>query len=132
LIPFTTWNDYEFSIPLAVIAGKREFLNFEPWIIDRIDKLSNSFVKAILSYVENYLLRNLRSAPQTQKDNVLEKAQLTIELLNKIFYPIMSKLKREEISPRNFEMLKRIFKECCDNFPEFTANQIPDEIERET
>lgn len=28
LIPFTTWNDYDFSIPLAVIAGKREFLNF--------------------------------------------------------------------------------------------------------
>jgi CCR4-NOT transcription complex subunit 1 len=95
LIPFTTWNDYEFSIPLAVIAGKREFLNFEPWIIDRIDKLSNSFVKAILSYVENYLLRNLRTAPPAQKDNVLEKAQLTIELLNKIFYPIMSRLKRE-------------------------------------
>lgn len=23
LIPFTTWNDYEFSIPLAIIAGKR-------------------------------------------------------------------------------------------------------------
>jgi len=36
LIPFTTWNDYDFSIPLAVIAGKREFLNFEPWLIDRI------------------------------------------------------------------------------------------------
>lgn len=107
LIPFTTWNDYEFSIPLAIIAGKREFLNFEPWVIDRIEKVGNSFIKAILKYIDSNLIVNLKrnvSAAENKalKETILEKAQLTIELLNKIFYSIMSKTKREEITPRNF------------------------------
>lgn len=97
-----------------MIAGKREFLNFEPWVVDRIEKLSNSFVRAILMYIETHLLKNIRSVTiASHKESVLEKAQLTVELMNKIFYTIMSKLKREEISQRNFELLKRIFKECC-------------------
>lgn len=60
------------------------------------------------------------------KENILEKAQLTIELLNKIFYSIMSRTKREDMAPRNFEYLKRMFKECCQFFPEIAEGQIPD------
>ena len=72
LIPFTTWNDYDFSIPLAVIAGKREFLNFEPWIIDRIEKLGNSFIKAMLIYIETHLIRNLKKMGHNGlKENIL-------------------------------------------------------------
>ena len=69
---------------------------------------------------------------QALKESVLEKAQLTIELLNKIFYSIMSKTKREDITARNFELLKRLFKDCCFYFPEIAEGQVPDEIERET
>ena len=69
---------------------------------------------------------------QALKESILEKAQLTIELLNKIFYSIMSKIKREDLAIRNFELLKKLFKDCCNYFPEIAEGQVSDEIERET
>lgn len=51
LIPLTNWNDYDFAVPLAILAGKREFLHFEPWITDRIKNAGNPFLRATLGYI---------------------------------------------------------------------------------
>lgn len=60
LIPLTNWNDYDFAVPLAILAGKREFLHFEPWITDRIKNIGNPFLKSILGYIEDHLLSPIR------------------------------------------------------------------------
>ena len=44
----------------------------------------------------------------------------------------MSKIKREDLAIRNFELLKKLFKDCCNYFPEIAEGQVSDEIERET
>lgn len=66
--------------------------------------MGNSFIRAILNYIDEHLIQHLQLNPGNQqfKDTILDKAQLTIELLNKIFYSIMSKVKRENLAFRNF------------------------------
>lgn len=77
----TNWNDYEFAVPLAILAGKREFLHFEPWITDRIKNAGNPFLKAILAYIEDHLLTPIRKYMEAGQplnyEVVLEKAQLS-------------------------------------------------------
>ena len=48
----TSWNDYDFAVSLGILAGKREFLNFDQWISERIRMVGNPFISALLGYVE--------------------------------------------------------------------------------
>ena len=36
LLPIVNSNDFEFSVALGILAGKRDFLHFDQWINDRI------------------------------------------------------------------------------------------------
>lgn len=87
LIPLTSWNDYSFSVALGILAGKREFLHFEQWIKERLKNVGGPFLIAILQYIEDNFLRQIRefvlkfgannqSLHQTI-DIQLEKAQLS-------------------------------------------------------
>lgn len=68
-------------------------------------------MKAILLYIDNNLMKPLKAnTVQSHKENILENAQLSVELLNKIFFTIMTKVKKEDMSPRSFEYLKRMLK----------------------
>ena len=78
-------------------------------------------------YIDNYLIKKLKTAStNNNKDNILEKAQLNVELLNKIFFTVMNKTKKEEVSPRTIEYLRRMFKECCAYYPEVADGNIRD------
>ena len=106
LIPLTNWNDYDFAVPLAILAGKREFLHFEPWISDRIKNCGNPFLRAVLQYVEENLLIPIRLALKSTQnisyENFLEKAQLSKELLAFIFESIFLTTSSSKMSKRNF------------------------------
>jgi len=134
LIPLTNWNDYEFAVPLAILAGKREFLHFEPWITDRIKNAGNPFLKATLGYIEDHLLIPIRKYIEAGQhfsyDVMLEKAQLSKELLAFIFESIFLTTSSSKMTKRNLESLKRIYKEVCMYFPEMSESQMPDEIEQ--
>jgi hypothetical protein len=66
---------------LAILAGKREFLHFEPWITDRIKNAGNPFLRATLAYIEDHLLAPIRKLIEAGQhfsyEVVLEKAQLS-------------------------------------------------------
>jgi CCR4-NOT transcription complex subunit 1 len=115
LIPLTNWNDYDFAVPLAILAGKREFLHFEPWITDRIKNIGNPFLKSILGYIEDHLLSPIRKLIETKQnfsyEFMLEKAQLSKELLAFIFESIFLTTSSSKMTKRNLESLKRIYKE---------------------
>ncbi len=53
-------GDHNFSVPLGVLAGKREFLNFDRWIQDRIKTAGSPFANTLLSYVEENVLLPVR------------------------------------------------------------------------
>lgn len=36
LLPIVTCEDYKFAVHLGILAGKREFLNFDQWLAERI------------------------------------------------------------------------------------------------
>ena len=121
LIPLTNWNDYQFAVPLAILAGKRQFLHFEPWITDRIKNAGNPFLKATLGYIEDHLLVPIRKYIEANQhfnyEVMLEKAQLSKELLAFIFESIFLTTSSSKMTKRNLESLKRIYKEVCTYFP---------------
>lgn len=72
---------------MGILAGKREFLHFEQWIKERLKLTGAPFLNAILNYIEDHLLKNIRelnnkigSANTNFPPNLdinLEKAQLS-------------------------------------------------------
>jgi CCR4-NOT transcription complex subunit 1 len=52
LIPIANCSDYDFSVSLGILAGKRDFLHFDQWISERIRTVGNIFVSALLNYID--------------------------------------------------------------------------------
>ena len=73
------WSDYEFSISLAIFAAKRQFFGIEGWLMELIEKHSNKFIKGLMHYIDNNLIKKLKVASSNNnKDHILEKAQLNV------------------------------------------------------
>ena len=56
------------------MAGKKETIDFEAWIKNRIEDFGNKFLKNALSYLDKELiipLKDKNSIPQDLKDKVL-------------------------------------------------------------
>ena len=138
LIPLSNWNDYQFSVALGVLAGKREFLHFEHWVKERLKNIGTPFLLAIMGYVEENFLKQTRdlsvkfgsSNPSFHQsiDLQLEKAQLSRELLAFVYESALQ-FQSNKFSVRAVEMMKKQYMEVCGYFPEMTDNQVVDEIE---
>ena len=91
-------HDFTFSLPLGVLSGKREFLNFDRWVQARLAQASNCFAKALLNYLQENIVCPLREiqlktslqmnmpaeiciVQQSMMEQVMEKAQLKIEMM---------------------------------------------------
>lgn len=111
---------------LGILAGKREFLHFEQWIKERLKNVGGAFLVAILQYVEDNFLKQIRDyiakyGAKSQSihqsiDIQLEKAQLSRELLAFV-YESSLQFPCNQFSVRAVEMLKKQYKEICQHFP---------------
>ena len=52
LLPIVNCNDINFSVALGILAGKRDFLHFDQWINERIKTKGDTFIFAILQYID--------------------------------------------------------------------------------
>ena len=57
----------------------------------------DEFVIAILNYIENRFLKAMREGNQNIRDQIMESAQLSVDILNRVFFTIMAKIKNEEM-----------------------------------
>ena len=48
---FVNCQDYDFAVALGIIAGKRDFLNYNEWLRERIQTVGTNFVKALIRYL---------------------------------------------------------------------------------
>jgi len=113
-------NDYGFSVALGILAGKREFLHFDQWLNERVRTVGDPFVNALLAYVEDNLinpvleivsrLQNPSPAVLTQNaETVLEKAQLTIEILTIIFESLLVEHSPDKLTGKNRHKLQELY-----------------------
>lgn len=129
LLPLANWNDYQFSVSLGILAGKREFLHFEQWIHQRIQTIGNPFISALIQYVDDYVIEPIKEAGQKplpnaqgqiSYDNILEKAQLSLELITLICENLLS-IKAEQLSLKNQEAFYNMYTSLTQYFPQIGA-----------
>ncbi len=58
LTPILDAKPFSFMIDLASLASRREFLNLEKWLLDKLHEHGNSFAKACTLYVKEKFARN--------------------------------------------------------------------------
>lgn len=56
LMPIVNCEDYYFAVNLGILAGKRDFLHYDHWILERIKAIGTPFIKALLKYVKENIL----------------------------------------------------------------------------
>ena len=71
---------YDFSVNLAFLASKKELLNLEQWMKDRMRKAGEDFLETFINYIQINLLDKCKDNT-IQKETLLEKANLSLETL---------------------------------------------------
>ena len=121
---------YDFTIPLAILAGKRDFLHFDQWMTDRIKSVGEPFVLSLIGYLEDCIMKKGKdqSAPDPP-DKRLEKSYLSPEKLAVIFENLR---KCKNLPEGLIQQIENIHKEATNLFPSLItpSNESP-EIEDE-
>ena len=55
-MPIVNCDDYYFAVNLGILAGKRDFLHYDQWLVDRIKNIGTPFIKALLKYMKEHIL----------------------------------------------------------------------------
>ena len=48
---FVSCQDYDFAVALGIIAGKRDFLNYDAGLEDRIPTVGKEFMRSLVRYL---------------------------------------------------------------------------------
>jgi len=133
LIPISSCNDHNFTVNLAILAVKRDFLHIDQWLNDRITKVGDDFIESLLGYIKENVIKQCKDiTTQLAKENILEKCQLTLESLAIIFENLSApKIKTNpKVSKRIQNEINVIYKEIFELFDELqTQPQNSEEIE---
>ena len=80
---------FNFSVHLALLAARKDYLHVEQWIIKNVENFGDEFIQTLLSYLEKNLIIPLKDSNiETDKNAILEKAQLSFESLSIILNTI--------------------------------------------
>ena len=132
LLLLVNCSNYNFSVNLAILSVKRDFLHIEKWIKERIKKSGDEFIEALINYLQNNLLAHCKGN-NTNKGNVLEKAQLSMESLAIIIENLLSVSTSPTTSIKIKNEIKNIYKSIFENFDELQVQPInSEEIEKAT
>ena len=117
-------EDYLFAMNLGVFAAKRGFINLEEWLSNRIKAVGDKFVTGILKYFTISVFEPCRALNNGQYLEILEKSQVSIESLGKIFQ-MLTDLNQETLSHSNKVQIAVLSKDLSNCFPEIEAKIPP-------
>ena len=134
LLLLVNCNDYKFAVNLAILAVKRDFLHIEQWLKDRIEKVGDEFVEALLTYIKDNLIAHCKSNTTATKENVLEKSQLSLESLAVIFENLVNAKhsKNPKISLNTEEEIKIVYKNIFEIFDELQVQPMDSKVIEDT
>lgn len=120
---------YNFCVNLAIYASKREYLDLKKWLEERLNKVDDEFIEAILYYIKNNVISQCNG---NSNMNILEKAQLTSESLAIIIENIFKSSSNNKLSQKTEKLFEEILKNIFDLFEELQIQtHNPEEIEKE-
>jgi len=124
LIAIVSCNDHYFTVNLAILAVKRDFLHIDQWLSERISKIGDDFIECLLNYIkENVIALCKDVTSQTAKENILERCQLSLESLAIIFENLTpNKIgKNPKVSKRIEAEITNTYKAIFEIFDELQA-----------
>jgi hypothetical protein len=126
---FVNSKYYNFSVNLAIYAAKRDYLNLKQWLEERVSKVEDEFIEAILNYIKKNLIS--QCSGNSNRD-ILEKAQLTSESLAIILENVIRSCDTNKLSQKTKKYCQEICKNIFDLFEELQiqSNNL-EEIDKE-
>lgn len=70
-----------FAIELGALAARREFLNLEMWISNKVDEYKDEFVDACIDYLQDKLVPYPEAENRPNLNNHLETASIMIRTI---------------------------------------------------
>ena len=125
LLLLVNCNDYKFAVNLAILAVKRDFLHIEQWLKERIENVGDDFVAALVDYIKENLIVHCK-ANNKNKENILEKSQLTLESLAVILENLITAKHstNPKISISTEEEVHEIYKNIFETFKELNLEPL--------
>ena len=144
LLPLVNSKYHNFSVHLALLASKRDYLHIEQWIKKSIVKYGDIFIRSLLDYLKINIIQPCQmnlNQKENSKNIILEKAQLSLESLSIILNTLDSYNTQNEnnninnidkISIETKKEIGEINKIIFDIYDEIQDEQInSEEIEKE-
>ncbi|CAD8059603.1 unnamed protein product [Paramecium sonneborni] len=133
LLTMAKFEDYQFSVPLGILAGKREYLNFDIWLNERIKSQGIPFVNVLLQYIDENVIQQIKEyqikfgLPSgqlgqmqiQQLDQILDKGQLKLEMITIIFEQLMNQ--GDKLGNKIKQTTQQYYKEVVQVFPQLAG-----------
>lgn len=129
LVPILSCKDYNFAVSLGVLAAKKEQLNLEQWLTERVKTAGNQFVTAVIKYINDNVIEPCNHSSDMHPDGVLERANLSLETLPLIFQLLLNPNVESKLSPKNRGLVNDKYREISRLFPALVAEGSKTEIE---
>ena len=122
---------YDFSINLAFLASKKELINLDQWIKERIRKGGEFFLESFLHHLQINLIE--KGKDNTIKKEVIEKANLSLESLAIILENLLVDIPSIKNSRKLLDEKKNISKAILEVFGDAHYSSInSEEIQQAT
>ncbi|KAJ3103919.1 hypothetical protein HDU97_009731 [Phlyctochytrium planicorne] len=109
---FLEAKPFSFAIDLAALASRRDYLNLEKWLQDRIRLDGNAFVRACLDFLSDKVSSQSRPENAT---SLHQSVPLSVDVVA-IFLTILHS-RSISLSPENSELLKEVVGACRQAYP---------------
>ena len=118
-----------FSVNLAIFAAKRDFLNLKQWLKERINRVNDEFIEAILFYIQKNLISQEEKG--NYSNNLLENAQLTSESLATIIEYLILSCETGKLSQKTILHCRQMYNSIFQSYEEMQIqNDDMDEVDK--
>ncbi|KAI9209788.1 CCR4-Not complex component, Not1-domain-containing protein [Polychytrium aggregatum] len=115
-------KSYPFALDLASLASRRDYLNFEKWLLDHIREDGDLFVRACLEFLnEKFTIQSMRQEGSTHPP---VSVPLSVEVVT-TYFRVLSSL--SAMSPENAEIFRNVFSLGAQLYPRIVPLAAPPE-----
>lgn len=70
---FVNCQDFDFAVALGIIAGKRDYLNYDAWMRERTQTVGNKFLLSLVRYLYENVFKPINEQ--------LTKSSISLQIL---------------------------------------------------
>ncbi|KAJ1569392.1 hypothetical protein HK405_005645 [Cladochytrium tenue] len=118
-------KSYPFAIDLAALASRRDYLNLEKWLQDRIRLDGNVFIRATLEFLREKVASQLMRPDATAIPNAVPLSVQVVAIFLRI-------LQSSGLSSENADFLKELMPACFRAYPRLASMLSADEAVQST